>query len=291
MKKHGAGERRNRFWSARPRRRSTRSSRSSTAIRLRSTTTSRPPSTSSCAAVCLGPSFVAAKRTVRSPSPPQCELKTHRRERTGGRPGAGRLAIRACTTDSCRARTVPTRMAQSTAGAAGPLPAALKRRGTETRPLRIYAFGVSRNRLEHAIEVLRVPATVVRDAREADIVLTLKNYFRQRAQPIRDAETRGIPVYVLRSNTGVQMEQLLSTLFPSKIDREVAAAPDWSRAGARKWTSGALFRRSASSGNLGSRGRNFVGNRRRATGAACPAGLPHSPGAAPTRGAICAGVP
>ncbi len=103
----------------------------------------------------------------------------------------------------------------------GHLPAALKRRGTEARPLRIYAFGVSRNRLEHAIEVLRVPATVVRDAREADIVLTLKNYFRQRAQPIRDAETRGTPVYVLRSNTGVQMEQLLSTLFPSKISEEM----------------------------------------------------------------------
>ena len=80
---------------------------------------------------------------------------------------------------------------------------------------------MSRNRLEHAIEVLRVPATVVRDAREADIVLTLKNYFRQRAQPIRDAETRGIPVYVLRSNTGVQMEQLLSTLFPAKASDEM----------------------------------------------------------------------
>jgi stage III sporulation protein SpoIIIAA len=112
---------------------------------------------------------------------------------------------------------------------AGPLPAALKRRGSEGRPLRIYAFGVSRNRLEHAIELLRVPATVVRDAREADIVLTLKNYFRQRAQPIRDAETRGIPVYVLRSNTGVQMEQLLSTLFPSKISDESTAAAHWSR--------------------------------------------------------------
>ena len=114
--------------------------------------------------------------------------------------------------------------------AAGGQPAALRRRGTDARPLRIYAFGVSRNRLEHAIEVLRVPATVVRDAREADIVLTLKNYFRQRAQPIRDAEMRGIPVYVLRSNTGVQMEQLLSTLFPSKISEDTASAPDWSRA-------------------------------------------------------------
>jgi hypothetical protein len=74
----------------------------------------------------------------------------------------------------------------------------------------------------------------VRDAREADIVLTLKNYFRQRAQPIRDAETRGIPVYVLRSNTGVQMEQLLSTLFPSRATDELATAPAWTRTEAER---------------------------------------------------------
>ncbi|MBW3634260.1 MAG: AAA family ATPase [Chloroflexi bacterium] len=101
-----------------------------------------------------------------------------------------------------------------------PLPATVRRRGTEARPLRIYGFGVSRNRLEHAIQVLRVPAIVVRDPRDADIVLTLKNYFRQRAQPIRDAEARGMPVYVLRSNTGVQMEQLLGTLFPTRSHDE-----------------------------------------------------------------------
>lgn len=87
-------------------------------------------------------------------------------------------------------------------------------RGTSSRPLRIYAFGVSRNRLEQAIQTLRVPASVVRDPRDTDIVLTLKNYFRQKAQPIRDAELRGVPVYVLRSNTTVQMEHLLATLFP-----------------------------------------------------------------------------
>jgi len=131
---------------------------------------------------------------------------------------------------------------QATVPAAqGPLPATVKRRGTDARPLRIYAFGVSRNRLEHAIEVLRVPATVVRDAREADIVLTLKNYFRQRAQPIRDAETRGVPVYVLRSNTGVQMEQLLSTLFPSRINEESRTAPEWSRAEADSPRSGPVL--------------------------------------------------
>jgi len=112
---------------------------------------------------------------------------------------------------------------QATAVPDSPLPPALRRRGTEARPLRIYAFGVSRNRLEHAVQILRVPATVVRDPRDADIVLTLKNYFRQRAQPIRDAEARGMPVYVLRSNTGVQMEQLLSTLFPTRTQDDRVA--------------------------------------------------------------------
>jgi hypothetical protein len=129
----------------------------------------------------------------------------------------------------------------SVAPSAGPLPAALKRRGTDGRPLRIYAFGVSRNRLEHAIEVLHVPATVVRDAREADIVLTLKNYFRQRAQPIRDAETRGVPVYVLRSNTGVQMEQLLATLFPSRMSEESPTASERIRAEAERGPSAPAF--------------------------------------------------
>jgi stage III sporulation protein SpoIIIAA len=98
----------------------------------------------------------------------------------------------------------------------GGLPSTLRNRGTEARPLRIYPFGVSRNRLEQSIQVLRVPAVVVRDPRDADIVLTLKNYFRQKAQPVRDAEARGMPVYVLRSNTAVQMEQLLASLFPAR---------------------------------------------------------------------------
>jgi stage III sporulation protein SpoIIIAA len=96
------------------------------------------------------------------------------------------------------------------------LPSGLRTRGTPDRPLRVYPFGVSRNRLEHAIQALRAPAVVVREAREADIVMTLKNYYRQKAQPIRDAEARGTPVYVLRANTGGQMETLLASLFPSR---------------------------------------------------------------------------
>ena len=77
----------------------------------------------------------------------------------------------------------------------------------------MFPFGVSRNRLEEAISQLRVPAGVVRDLREADAVVTLKNYYRRRPQPLRDAENHGIPIYVLRSNTVVQMANLLQSLF------------------------------------------------------------------------------
>ena len=94
-------------------------------------------------------------------------------------------------------------------------PIAPRGRGVEGKPLRLYPFGVSRNRLEQAIAHLRVPATIVRDQREADLVVTLKNYYRRKPQPLREAEARGTPVYVLRANTAGQMENVLAGLFPS----------------------------------------------------------------------------
>lgn len=88
-----------------------------------------------------------------------------------------------------------------------------KGRGTTDRPLRIFPFGVSRNRLEQAIGTLGIAAIIVRDLPEADMVITLKNYYRQRPRPLRDAESRGISIFVLRSNTVVQMVNLLRDLM------------------------------------------------------------------------------
>jgi stage III sporulation protein SpoIIIAA len=177
---------------------------------------------------------------------PRPELR--RREEDGGvsitdspraEPGAARENGRGALRDAARTAPGLSFEAQGVAGAPGEpargipgselgLPVSLRGRGTDARPLRIYPFGVSRNRLENAIRLLRAPAMVVRDPREADIVLTLKNYFRQKAQPIRDAEARGIPVYVLRSNTGVQMEQILASLFPVRARVEGDLTADWS---------------------------------------------------------------
>jgi hypothetical protein len=83
----------------------------------------------------------------------------------------------------------------------------------ELKTIRIYPYGVARNRLMQAAKRLGVPAIVVRDAGEADALVTLRSYYRKRQKPVVNAENRGMPIYVLRSNTVNQMEQFLSDLF------------------------------------------------------------------------------
>lgn len=83
---------------------------------------------------------------------------------------------------------------------------------------RIFPFGINRNRLEDAIAHLRVPAVIVRDMTDATLVMTLKNYYRRSADRLRQAESRGVPVYVLRSNTIAQIERQLARIFHLKLD-------------------------------------------------------------------------
>jgi stage III sporulation protein SpoIIIAA len=82
--------------------------------------------------------------------------------------------------------------------------------------VKIYPYGVARNRLMQAVKRLGVPAIVVRDPSEADALVTLRTYYRDRQQMILDAEHRGLPIYVLRSSTVGQMEQFLGDLFNLK---------------------------------------------------------------------------
>ncbi len=84
---------------------------------------------------------------------------------------------------------------------------------TALAPVRIYAYGIARNRLEQAAKRLRVPALVVDDLDEAQALVTLKTYYRNRQRIVEDAEERGLPIYVLRANTVSQMENFLSDLF------------------------------------------------------------------------------
>jgi stage III sporulation protein SpoIIIAA len=91
------------------------------------------------------------------------------------------------------------------------------------RPLNLFAFGVSRKRMEQAVRELGVPVTTARELDEADAVVTLRNYYRRKPSALRDAESNGIPIYVLKTNTILQMENLLASLFDLEADPSEAA--------------------------------------------------------------------
>lgn len=75
--------------------------------------------------------------------------------------------------------------------------------------VRLYPFGVNKARLEAQVRALGVPAVVVDNQRDADVVLTVRNYYRRKPQALRDAEANGVPIFVLRSNSTAQIEQEL----------------------------------------------------------------------------------
>jgi hypothetical protein len=95
---------------------------------------------------------------------------------------------------------------------------------TPLQPVRVYPFGVARDRLVQSAKRMGVPAIFVKDAGEADVLVTLRSYYRDRQQAVMQAEHRGMPVYVLRANTVSQMEQFLSDLF--NLSEFISAAPE-----------------------------------------------------------------
>ena len=86
------------------------------------------------------------------------------------------------------------------------------------KPVRVYPYGIGQNRLRSAAASLNVPVVIVDNLNAADVVMTLKNYYRQQPQPLVDAERRGVPIYILRSNTVTQMEQSLANIFHMPTD-------------------------------------------------------------------------
>jgi len=79
--------------------------------------------------------------------------------------------------------------------------------------VRIFPYGVSRNRLERAIRELRVPAYIVRDVQQADVVIALKANARREPTRMKEAATRGLPVYVVKSNTYAQIAGSVQDIF------------------------------------------------------------------------------
>ena len=97
---------------------------------------------------------------------------------------------------------------------------------SKLEPVRVYPYGVARNRLAQAAKRLSVPAIIVNDLGSANVLVTLRSYYRKRERPIIDAENRNMPIYVLRSNTVKQMQRFLTDLFNLAMDPSGGVSAD-----------------------------------------------------------------
>jgi len=81
------------------------------------------------------------------------------------------------------------------------------------QPLSIFPYGVSRSYLEQSVRELKLPVRIQHHVEDSDIVLTLKSYYRRKDSPVRVAESSGIPIEVLRSNTVSQIKGALARVY------------------------------------------------------------------------------
>jgi stage III sporulation protein SpoIIIAA len=99
--------------------------------------------------------------------------------------------------------------------------------GLEAAPalptLRVLPQGISRKRLEQAIRELELPVVIAHEVEDADVVMTIRNEYRQKTPMVREAEERALPIYVLKNNTVPQMEASLTSIFALEIDPRDAA--------------------------------------------------------------------
>jgi stage III sporulation protein SpoIIIAA len=88
------------------------------------------------------------------------------------------------------------------------------------QPVRVFPYGVTRNRLMQAAQGLAIPVDVLDDLENANAVVTLKSYYRNHPRLLVEAEDKGIPIYVLRSNTVTQMQNCLAGMYELQDDED-----------------------------------------------------------------------
>ncbi len=94
------------------------------------------------------------------------------------------------------------------------------------KTLRIYPFGVNRDRLEQSAHQLRVPVIITKSQGDADAVITLKNYYRRQPERLHEAEQKNKLIIIVKNNTIAQMQQALARVFNIPEQIEEVGSPE-----------------------------------------------------------------
>ncbi len=77
---------------------------------------------------------------------------------------------------------------------------------------KVYPLGLSISRLRESIREAGANVSIAERVEEADVVMTLRPAFRRRPPELRLAESKRLPIVVLKHNTVLQMEKSLRAL-------------------------------------------------------------------------------
>ncbi|MDQ6662714.1 MAG: AAA family ATPase, partial [Chloroflexota bacterium] len=90
------------------------------------------------------------------------------------------------------------------------------------KTLRMYPFGVNRDRLAEAARQLNVPIILTNNQGDADAIITLKNYYHHQPERLQEAEKDRKLIIILKNNTVAQMQHALAHIFdiPEREDED-----------------------------------------------------------------------
>ena len=83
----------------------------------------------------------------------------------------------------------------------------------QDKPMLIFPYGVSRNKIERAIHNLRINGSIARNWDDADIVLTLKTLERKESAKLNQIASENVPIVSIKTNTTTQIQNALKDVF------------------------------------------------------------------------------
>ena len=82
--------------------------------------------------------------------------------------------------------------------------------------IKILPYGVNKGKLEQCIINSYGPFKIVSTMEESDLIVTTKHFYKRRTKALSEAEKKEKPVYVLRKNTAIQIQQFLTAILRNK---------------------------------------------------------------------------
>ncbi len=89
---------------------------------------------------------------------------------------------------------------------------------------RVYAYGISRQQLDHVVRTLSLPVKFTKDLGSADAVLALRSHIKNHSKIKDVAKARQVPVYTVKSNSIPQITRSLRRVLDLDDDGEMTDA-------------------------------------------------------------------